>query len=117
MPGEAERENMAHELPERQQREISGASGGHEERRELDGAEREAELSETGEGAVADDRAGKTVAERLRAVTAGLLEKAGDWENAFAEWLKVSGLMQQENAALNERVMNLSRQLRHLYGT
>jgi len=77
IPGAAERENVGRELPERQQREISGASGGYEGRHELDGAEREAERSETGEGAVADDRSGKTVAERLRAVTAGLLEKAG----------------------------------------
>ncbi|WP_445593556.1 hypothetical protein, partial [Acinetobacter baumannii] len=46
---------------------------------ELDGRERavEAERAETGEGVSADDRAGKTVAERIRAATAGLLEKAG----------------------------------------
>ncbi|MCF1072090.1 hypothetical protein L0E14_28675, partial [Klebsiella pneumoniae] len=41
----------------------------------MDGRERavEAERAETGEGVSADDRAGKTVAERIRAATAGLL--------------------------------------------
>ncbi len=36
--------------------------------------------------------------------------KAGQWENAFfAEWRTMSGLMQQENAALAGRVTDLSR--------
>ncbi|HAG2480007.1 TPA: hypothetical protein G8W07_005414 [Salmonella enterica] len=35
---------------------------------------------------------------------------------AFAEWRKLSGLMQQENAALNERVTSLSRQVQSLSG-
>ncbi len=43
-------------------------------------------------------------AERIRAATAGLLERLDEWENAFAEWRTMSGLMQRENAALSERV-------------
>jgi len=37
-----------------------------------------------------------------------------EWDTAFAEWRKMSGLMQQENAELNERVMSLSKQVRNL---
>ncbi|EMQ0913267.1 MbeD family mobilization/exclusion protein [Raoultella ornithinolytica] len=37
-----------------------------------------------------------------------------EWENAFAEWRTMSGLMQRENAALSERVSNLSRQVQSL---
>ncbi|MGD8027725.1 MbeD family mobilization/exclusion protein [Escherichia coli] len=48
------------------------------------------------------------------AATAGLLEKAGRVENAFAEWRTMSGLMQRENAALSERVTGLSRQVQSL---
>ncbi len=85
---------------------------------ELDGRERavEAERAETGEGASADDRAGKTVAERIRAATAGLLEKAGRVGERLGEWRKMSGLMQRENAALSERVTRLSQQVERLSG-
>ncbi|MBM8434172.1 MbeD family mobilization/exclusion protein, partial [Klebsiella pneumoniae] len=31
-------------------------------------------------------------------------QRLDEWESAFAEWQKMSGLMQRENAALNERV-------------
>ncbi|HHU9650114.1 TPA: MbeD family mobilization/exclusion protein, partial [Escherichia coli] len=31
-------------------------------------------------------------------------KRLDEWENAFAEWRTMSGLMQRENAALNERV-------------
>lgn len=75
--GEAERENVGRELPERQQRAVSGAAERREGRNELDGGEREAERRETGTGVEQDDGAGKTVTERIRAATAGLLEKAG----------------------------------------
>ncbi|MCQ0775134.1 MbeD family mobilization/exclusion protein, partial [Klebsiella pneumoniae] len=37
-----------------------------------------------------------------------------EWENAFAEWRTMSGLMQRENAALSERVTGLSRQVQSL---
>ncbi|WP_434736239.1 hypothetical protein, partial [Acinetobacter baumannii] len=78
---EAEREDLGRDVPGRQQRTFSGAAEGDGRRQdaELDGRERavEAERAETGEGVSADDRAGKTVAERIRAATAGLLEKAG----------------------------------------
>nr|CBX82653.1 Mobilization protein mbeA [Erwinia amylovora ATCC BAA-2158] len=75
--GEAERENVRSELPERQQRAVSGIAERREGRNELDGGEREAERRETGTGVEQHDGAGKTVAERIRAATAGLLEKAG----------------------------------------
>ncbi|EJX9410531.1 MbeD family mobilization/exclusion protein [Salmonella enterica] len=41
-------------------------------------------------------------------------QRLDEWESAFAEWLKMSGLMQRENAALNERVMRLSQQVANL---
>ncbi|EBK8075316.1 nuclease [Salmonella enterica] len=75
--GEAERENVWREFPARQQRAVSGTAERHESRNELDGGEREAERRETGTGVEQHDGAGKTVAERIRAATAGLLEKAG----------------------------------------
>ncbi|WP_444547301.1 plasmid mobilization relaxase MbeA [Pectobacterium versatile] len=75
--GEAERENGWRECPERQQRAVSGTAERHKSRNGLDGGEREAERRETGTGVEQHDGAGKTVAERIRAVTAGLLEKAG----------------------------------------
>ncbi|WP_257945780.1 MbeD family mobilization/exclusion protein, partial [Klebsiella variicola] len=31
-------------------------------------------------------------------------KRLDEWENAFAEWRTMSGLIQRENAALNERV-------------
>ena len=37
-------------------------------------------------------------------------KRLDEWENAFAEWRTMSGLIQRENAALNERVTVLSRQ-------
>ncbi len=66
---------------------------------------------------MAHDGAGKTVAERIRAATAGLLERLDEWENAFAEWRTMSGLMQRENAALSERVTDLSRHVQSLGGS
>lgn len=78
---EAEREDLGRDVPGRQQRTFSGAAEGDGcgQDAELDGRERavEAERAETGEGVSADDRAGNTVAERIRAATAGLLAKAG----------------------------------------
>ncbi|WP_407300674.1 MbeD/MobD family mobilization/exclusion protein [Klebsiella quasipneumoniae] len=37
-----------------------------------------------------------------------------EWESAFAEWQKMSGLMQRENAALNERVTAFRTQMQSL---
>ncbi|HDX8255394.1 TPA: MbeD family mobilization/exclusion protein [Escherichia coli] len=34
-------------------------------------------------------------------------KRLDEWENAFAEWRTMSGLMQRENAALSERVTGL----------
>lgn len=76
-PGEDERENMGGELPERQQRPVPGAAEGCESRNRLDSGQREAERGEAGTGVEQNDRAGKAVAERIRAATAGLLAKAG----------------------------------------
>ena len=41
-------------------------------------------------------------------------KRLDEWENAFAEWRTMSGLMQRENAALSECVTGLSRQVRSL---
>lgn len=41
-------------------------------------------------------------------------QRLDEWEIAFVEWRKMSGLMQRENAALNERVSSLSRQVQGL---
>jgi hypothetical protein len=41
-------------------------------------------------------------------------KRLDEWENAFAEWRTMSGLMQRENAALSERVTGLSRQVQSL---
>ncbi|WP_337238623.1 MbeD family mobilization/exclusion protein [Salmonella enterica] len=41
-------------------------------------------------------------------------KRMDEWENAFTEWLMMSGLMQRENAALSERVTGLSRQVQSL---
>ena len=65
-PGEADRENVGPELPERQKRTFSGVAEGYESRNWLDGEKREAERRETGTGVEQHDRAGKTVAERVR---------------------------------------------------
>lgn len=75
--GEDERENVGRELPERQQRAVSGVAEGPESGNGLDSGQRETARRETGTGVEQDDRAGKTVIERLRAATAGLLAKAG----------------------------------------
>lgn len=78
---EAERKDVGRDVPGRQQRTLSGTAegDGRGQDTELDGRERavEAERAETGEGVSADDRAGNPIAERIRAATAGLLEKAG----------------------------------------
>ena len=41
-------------------------------------------------------------------------KRLDEWENAFVEWRTMSGLMQRENAALNERVTRLSQQVANL---
>ncbi|MBL9270618.1 MbeD family mobilization/exclusion protein (plasmid) [Klebsiella pneumoniae] len=35
-------------------------------------------------------------------------KRLDEWESAFGEWRKMSGLMQRENAALSERVTRLT---------
>lgn len=75
--GEAEYKNVGSEFPERQQRTVSGAAEGDESRNGLDSERRETECGEAGTGVEQGDRAGNTIAERVRAATAGLLAKAG----------------------------------------
>ncbi|KAB1411914.1 MbeD family mobilization/exclusion protein [Salmonella enterica subsp. enterica serovar Schwarzengrund] len=41
-------------------------------------------------------------------------KRLDEWENAFAEWRTMSGLIQRENAALNEGVAVLCRQVQSL---
>lgn len=76
-PGETDRQNVGREVSAGQQRPLSCAAERDAGRNQLDGGQREAERSETGAGVREYDRAGKTVAERIRAATAGLLAKAG----------------------------------------
>ncbi|MBV5114645.1 MbeD family mobilization/exclusion protein, partial [Klebsiella pneumoniae] len=54
-----------------------------------------------------------TVLEQLHQV---YLHRLVVWESSFAEWQKMSGLMQRENAALNESVTRLSIEVRTLDG-
>ncbi len=75
--GEAERANMGREVPGRQPGALSYAAGGRESEHELDVRQRHEDRHQTGTGVEHLDGAGKTVAERIRAATAGLLEKAG----------------------------------------
>lgn len=75
--GQAECGDLGHALSERQQREFSGVAERGESRDRLDGWDGEAESRQTGTGVEQHDRVGKTVIERVRAATAGLLEKAG----------------------------------------
>ena len=73
----AERENVGCEIPGKQRGALSDTAGRHKSGHGLDVRQRQEEQHPTGEGVEQHDRAGKTVTERIRAVTAGLLEKAG----------------------------------------
>lgn len=75
--GEAERQDLGREIPGRQPGALLGAAGRRESGHELDVRQRQEERHQTGTGVEQHDGAGKTVAERIRAATAGLLEKAG----------------------------------------
>ena len=68
---------MGREVSGRQSGAFSGASGRRESGHALDVRQRQEERHQTGAGVEQHDGAGKTVAERIRAATAGLLEKAG----------------------------------------
>jgi len=78
---ETQHADVGSDFPGRQQRSFPGAAGGDEYRHgsELDGGKRQyaKECGKADTGAELNDGAGKTVAERIRAATAGLLEKAG----------------------------------------
>lgn len=75
--GEAERPDVGREVSGRQPGALSGAAGGRESGHELDVRQRHEDRHQTGTGVKQYDGDGKTVAERIRAATAGLLEKAG----------------------------------------
>ena len=77
LSGETERQDVGRAVPRRQQWALSCSAGGCESGNELDVRQRQEEQHQTGAGVEQHDGAGKTVAERIRAVTAGLLEKAG----------------------------------------
>lgn len=72
---EAEREDMGRGVPGGNERALSVAAQRDGSGHELD--HRQAPGGEAGEGVTEHDRAGNAVAERIRAVTAGLLAKAG----------------------------------------
>ena len=75
--GEAERPDVGREVSGRQPGALSGAAGGRESGHELDVRQRQEEGHQTGTGEEQHDGSGKTVIERIRAATTGLLEKAG----------------------------------------
>lgn len=76
--GEAERRDLGRSVLRGQHRQVHCTAPGNDDRsaEKLDVQRREAG-SETGAGVNPDDGTGKTVAERIRAATAGLLAKAG----------------------------------------
>ncbi|PCR11198.1 hypothetical protein CQA67_31905, partial [Klebsiella pneumoniae] len=60
---------------------------------------------------MAHDGTGKQLLTALEQLHQDYSQRLDEWESAFAEWQKMSGLMQRENAALNERVTRLSQQV------
>jgi len=76
---EAGGEDVGHRIPGRGERPVPGVAEGDDRGRGLDGRGRESEAprGEAGTGVNQDDGAGNTIAERVRAATAGLFEKAG----------------------------------------
>ena len=76
---EAGGEDMGHRIPGRGERPVPGVAEGDDRGRGLDvrGRESEAQRSEADTGVNQDDGAGNSIAERVRAATAGLFEKAG----------------------------------------
>jgi hypothetical protein len=76
---EAGDEDMGHRIPGRGERPVPGVAEGDDRGHGLDvrGRESEAPRGEAGTGVNQDDGAGNTIAERVRAATAGLFEKAG----------------------------------------
>lgn len=69
--------DVGRDLSGEPQRTVSGAAGGDESRNGPDGGQQDAERGEAGTGVEQNDGTGKTIVERVRAATAGLLEKAG----------------------------------------
>lgn len=69
--------DVGRDLSGKPQRTVSGAAGGDESRNGPEGGQQDAERGEAGTGVEQNDGTGKTIAERVRAATAGLLEKAG----------------------------------------
>ena len=72
-------EDVGHRIPGRCERPVPGVAEGDDRGHGLDvrGRESEAQRGEAGTGVNQDDGAGNTIAERVRAATAGLFEKAG----------------------------------------
>jgi hypothetical protein len=76
---EAGSEDVGHRIPGRGERPVPGVAEGDDRGRGLDvrGRESEAQRGEADTGVNQDDGAGNTIAERVRAATAGLFGKAG----------------------------------------
>lgn len=107
LPGENDRPDVGGNVSGGRKWTFPGAAGGDERGHEagLDGRQRqlEAERSENDNGAELNDGAGKAVAERIRAVTAGLFAKAGrmgDRLRGMAEdvWAYATGERDAERA-------------------
>jgi len=102
---ETDRPDVGRELSRGQRRPVPGSAGGHQSGDGLDFPQRESKRSETGSGVTAHDGAGKAVAERIRAATAGLLAKAGrvgERLHGMAEdvWAYATGERDTERARL-----------------
>lgn len=76
-PEDAERPDLGNWLPGGRGRTVPDSAFGNKSGSGLDIRERKDTRSEADTGVMPDDGAGKTVAERIRAATAGLLAKAG----------------------------------------
>jgi len=76
---EAGGEDVGHRIPGRGERPVPGIAEGDDRGHGVDvrGRESEAQRGEAGAGVNQNDGAGNTIAERVRAATAGLFEKAG----------------------------------------
>lgn len=113
---EAGSEDVGHRIPGRGERPVPGFAEGDYRGRGLDvrGRKSEAQRGEAGIGVNQDDGAGNTIAERVRAATAGLFEKAGRVGSAFGELRQMYGNTREDNAKLSREVVALSSRVAHL---
>jgi hypothetical protein len=107
------------ELPGEQQRPVPYPAAGSKAEATLDGSGHGS--AGTGVGKMTELE--KQLLSALEQLQQDYSQRLDEWESAFAEWRSMCGLMQRENAVLNERVsdlstqvLSLSEQLRRLSG-